>query len=668
MPEKKLETVPEIDQKVLDNIGQSLRSQFTDTENKRQNLRETEWLESLRRYKGIYDPETLDKIKKKGGSEVYPRYTRSKVQPTIAKLNDMLFPKNDKNWEINPTPSPELSDEQVEEIIAAVTPEDGTPITDQDAEEAITLFVKDRAENMARTMDDQLLDLRYVQKSKNVIRSGVMYGTGILKGPLSKSRMTKKVVKKGNKFTRETGKEFRPFVNDVSLWTWFPDMTSTELENCDFAYELHGLSKHETRKLGKKKNFKTDVINEYLREHKTGDYKMRQWEIDLKTLKGEESVQASTNKYEVLEYNGYLDGQDLMDIGVLREEDDPDKDWFVNIWLLGDKVIKAIIHPVESLTDLYHVFYYEKDDSSIFGEGLPRIIRDTQISIASSVRMMLDNGAWTAGPIGEINSDLLSDDEDADDFYPGRLFEREGDGAAAQFPALRIHNINSHLTEYLAIIDKFERIGDMESTTPALLFAEGAKTTNETSKGVSIRASTSNLTTNDIVKNFDDMNEGFLGGMYQWNMDYNPNPEIKGDMEIKAIGSSSLVSKEARTQALEFFSQGLGTEDKPYIRRRPLLEQRMIQLDLDSDKILETEDQAQKNIQSAIDSELVQLEKLQREADIRDRNAKAKNMEAKADKTISEISPDQVNAMIKALTDLKGLKDDKNKEPASSTA
>jgi hypothetical protein len=670
MPEQGLETLPKIDEKVLERIGTVLKGQFNETETKRQNLRETEWLESLRQYKGIYDPDVLAKIKNKVGSEVYPRYTRSKVQPTIAKLNDMLFPNNDKNWEIKHTPDPELTPKQIKDIVDSFPTEDPKgnqiQVTDQDIEDAINAFAKDRAERMAIEMNDQLLDLKYVQKGKSVIRSGVMYGTGIVKGPLSKSRVKRKVVKKKGEFAQEEEREFKPYVGDVSLWTWFPDMTSTELENCEFVYELHSMTKHETRNLGKKKHFKKDVINEYLRDHKKGDYKMRQWEIDLKTIKGEENVQASTNKYEVLEYNGYLDGHDLMSIGVLTEEEDPNKDWFVNIFLLGDRVIKAIVHPVESLTDLYHVFYYEKDDSSIFGEGLPRIIRDTAISICSSVRAMLDNAAWVAGPITEVNEDLLSEDEESDDIYPGRQLSREGRGMDAQFPALRIHNINSHMTEYLSIIDKFESIGDMESTTPAQLFAQDAKTTNETSKGVSIRASTSNLTTNDIVKNFDDANESLLKAIYKWNMEFNPDEDIKGDMEIKAIGASSLVSKEARTQALEFFSQGLQPEDKPYIKRRPLLKKRMVQLDLDAEETLYTEEEAQANIQRATDSEVAELQKRLLEAETRYENAKALNMETKSEKTMKEIPANELDSLISALKELKELKN--GQEPVSPTA
>lgn len=664
MPEQPLETLPKINEETLGRIGRNLKKKFCETEKRRITYREDDWLKALRQLKGIYDPDVLSKIKD-GRSKVYPKYTRSKVMPTIAKLNDMLFPNNDKNWEIKSTPNPDLSDDQIAAIVAVMPTEDAEgnpiPITNDAVDEAIRIFAKDRAERMGETMDDQLLDLNYVAKGKAMIKSAITLGTGIMKGPLSQSRTSIKTVEKDGAFSREESKTFLPFIDNVSLWRWYPDMTSVELENCDFVFELHAMTKHELRRLGDRKNFKSDVINKYVRGNPEGDYKQRNWEIDVKTIKDNESVQSDTNKYEVLEYNGYLDGQELVEIGALKADEDPDKDWFVSVWLLGNKVISAIIHPVESLTDLYHVFYYEKDESSIFGEGLPWIIRDTQTSICSGVRAMLDNAAITAGPISESNESLLDDDEDSNDIHPFRNFKRVGRGADAQFPALRFHNIASHTTEFLAMIDKFERIGDMESTTPALLFAEASKTTNETSRGVSIRASSMNLTQNDIVRNFDAANETFLKALYKWNMEYSKDEDIKGDMEIKAIGSSSLVTKEARTQAMEFFNQGLSDRDQPYVKRLEMLQERVKMLDLDGDKVLHTEEEAQENIQRATDSEMVALQKASIEAETRNDNAKAMNMEASAKSKEAAIPRNELESLIKHLTELKGFKDDKDR-------
>jgi hypothetical protein len=209
------------------------------------------------------------------------------------------------------------------------------------------------------------------------------------------------------------------------------------------------------------------------------------------------------------------------------------------------------------------------------------------------------------------------------------------------------------MSDYLAIIAKFERNGDMESTVPAFLFGDAAKTTNETSKGISIRQSNTNLTINDIVKNFDEPNESLLRNFYAWNLEYNPDKTIKGDMKVKAVGSSSLVSKEQRTQALDFFAQTLQPEDKPFVKNRVLLVERAKAHDLDPEKLLYSEEEAQANIEAAQDSEAIELEKLRLEADIRYENAKALNMETKSQATVKKIGNEEIDTMINALTAMK---------------
>jgi hypothetical protein len=652
MPETNLP----INEAKLKSLGVTLKKQFTETETLRANSKEKEWLESVRQFKGIYDPEDLARMEV-NQSRVYPRYTRSKVQPTVAKLNNLLFPDNDRNFEVRHTPEPRLTEEQLEEIAGTFVDEEGAPreASLPEVEEAIIQYSAKKAQRMTREMDDQLVEMGHINKAKRTIRSGVMLGTGVLKGPLVKNKKVRRVEKTEAGYAQAETLTYRPDSAAVRLWNFFPDMSATELKHCNFVYELHSMTKHELRKLAKRKGFKRDVVTDYVRKHKKGDYKMRNWEVDLLTLKDDEAPKTVSNNYEVLEMNGYLDGHDLVEIGALNpEEKDADRDWLVNVWLLGREIIKVKVLPVEELEEIYHLFYFEKDDSSVFGEGLPKIIRHTQLAICAATRAMLDNAAWVSGPILEINGDLMGDDEDPDDVYPGRVFQREGRGADAQYPAVRVYNIDSRASEYLSIINKLESNGDMESTLPAFLFGTAAKTTNETAKGVSIQQSNTNLTINDIVKQFDETHEKFLTQLYKWNQKYNEDETIKGDMEVKAIGSASLVSKEVRMQALDFFAQTLSEDDMHDIKRRRFLEERIKLHDLGPLNLMNTEAGAAQSRDAQIDREMRELQKLKLESDIRYDHAKAANMESKADATTHESGLNEVTVMTDVIEKTKG--------------
>ena len=112
------------------------------------------------------------------------------------------------------------------------------------------------------------------------------------------------------------------------------------------------------------------------------------------------------------------------------------------------------------------MFYYEKDETSIFGEGLARIMRHSQLSIAAGARMVLDNAACVSGPQVEINWDMMTDGTDMTSFYPRKVWFRRGRGVDAQYPALRVYDIASHVEELLKVIDAFKQFGDEETTLP----------------------------------------------------------------------------------------------------------------------------------------------------------------------------------------------------------
>lgn len=70
---------------------------------------EQRWLKSLRLYHGIYEKE-VDVVlsQDEGRSRVFINFTRPKTNDWKARLGDLLFPADEKNWGINPTPVPSV--------------------------------------------------------------------------------------------------------------------------------------------------------------------------------------------------------------------------------------------------------------------------------------------------------------------------------------------------------------------------------------------------------------------------------------------------------------------------------------------------------------------------------------------------------------------------------
>jgi hypothetical protein len=629
-------------------FGFRLRNQFSQNKAYRR-PKELQWLEDLRAYKGLYDPEV--KIEA-NNSKVYPKITRSKINIVLSRLHEMLFPETDKNWELGPTPEPKLSKETVKQIamsLIQVNPETQEPVipSADDLAIAIKKFAKETAEKMSSEIDDQLTEMDYSEETKKVLRSGLMYGTGIMKGPLvGKKTKRRWESTPAGEFEEKVDNEDVPDLKFIRLWDWYPEMTVTDIDKIEGAFERHVMSKHDLRQLAKRSDFYKDMIDKYLLEHPDGDYVHLNWEVDLQTIEveagsgGGETPLSSTSasddssrstsrqlgkKYEVLEYWGYVDGQDLTECGI--EVEDVELEYAANVWLLGRYPIKAILY--DKALDEYKVFYYEKDETSIFGEGLARIMRHSQIAVAAAARMVLDNASCVSGPQVEINWSLMTPDTDLNSFYPRKIWFREGKGVDAQYPALRVYNIESHLDELLKIIDAFKQFGDEETTLPTWMI--GQMVNNETAQATSGRLATITVSIKDVVKNFDTFTEKIIRDIYAWNMEFNPRPDIKGDFKCKAKGVSSLVMKEIRMQALAQLTTTMTPEEWDYIPKRDFLQEKFKAHDINI--ALLSEEEVKKLREARKQSAEMQLAIEMQKAEIAYKRAQTMSQLTKAKKT-----------------------------------
>jgi hypothetical protein len=640
----------ERDSEAMRSFGFRLKNQFAMNEAYRR-PKELEWLESLRQKKGLYDPEVrIDP----NNSKVYPKLTRSKINIVLSRLHEMLFPETDRNWEIQPTPEPRIAKETVKEIARGLISED--PETGEDIMpeiEALNIAVKKYAkttcDKMQNVIHDQLIEMDYSEETKKVLRSGLEYGTGVMKGPLITRRTKRRWEPTAMGDYEEMAQtEEVPFFEFVRLWDWYPDMTVTDLQHTEGYFQRHLMTKHDLRELMKRPDFYPEMIREYMEEHPSGDYTPKAWEVDLQVIEVEAgqgrlgrtttAISSSTiddvdrqinrqfgKKYQVLEYWGYVDGHDLEACGIMV--DDVELEYGANVWLLGNKPVKATLF--DGALDKYKVFYYEKDETSLFGEGLARVMRHSQLAIAAAARMVLDNGACVSGPQVEVNWSLMTPDTDINSFYPRKIWYREGRGVDAQYPAIRSIEFDSHIPELITIIDTFKQFADEETTLPTWMIGQMAE--YETAQATSGRMSMITVSIKDVVKNFDAFTEKIIRDLYSWNMEFNPRQDIKGDYSVHPRGVSSLVMKEIRMQALTQLSSTLQPNEWDFVPERDFIEQKFKAHDLNIQLL--TEEEVAKKRADREQSQQNQLALKMAEAEIKYKEAQALAQLTKAKKT-----------------------------------
>jgi hypothetical protein len=654
----------------LETLGFKLFSKFTENETLRRS-KEIEWLEDLRLLNGIYDPKVLQDIGDRR-SRAYPKIAASKKKSIEAKLHDICFPDVGKAWSIDPTPEPEVSQEDVKAVFLQLVqeetrkweaqaqqlanqnggslppdfPQEPPQPTPEKVISAIKALARKKSEAMEGEMDDQLVEMKYSELMKKAMDSGLAMGTGIIKGPLARSIEEKKwrMGDDGVYYLHRRAKHI-PHLGFVRIWDWYPDATVSEREQCEGFFERHVMTKHDVRKLSKRKDFApwARFIDEYLAANPDGDCIFKHWELELQQIDSKDGGEVKKGKkYEVLEYWGYVDARELEECGVQLKENQKNIELQVNIWILGKTVIKAVLNPTAKEEQPYHVFYLEKDETSIFGKGLARIMRDMQINLGAATRMLLDNGAICAGPQIEVNVDLIDEDEDYESIFPFKIWVRKGMNAEAQSPAVRVFNIDSHLDEYLKIIDLFLRFADLETAIPTNALIEPQATNNETAQGSSIKYGTVNITIKDIAKLFDTFTSGILEGIYAWNMEFNEREDIKGDYEVHAKGLSSLIAKEVRANVLQNASTTIVQQYRDWIKERDFLVEMWKAMDLPLEIIRTVEEHAE-YVEQTTDPRLMELQVEQLEATVKELKAKALNYLSQAKKKNVEAVDTAVN-------------------------
>jgi hypothetical protein len=590
-------------------LGTKLEDEWQEAEGERV-FTERRMIRDLRQYRGQYDPEVLDKIHP-NRSKAYIRLTRNKVKTYDARMMDIKFPANeDKDWSIHSTPVPELDGPVIQGIAEQMMAQNGGQIPTEDQIMEVVIKASDKAATAMETeIADQLTEFDYRSAIRAVLHSGHIFGTGVLKGPLVKEVTSKRWFDDGQGNWKQIKiKRIIPTAQFVPIWDIYPDMSAKDLKHVRYVWQKHLFSKNKLTTLGKRSDFSTKAVLAFIEAYPQGNAVYKDYEEFLREMSTNTTSDGDTNppkreKYEVHERWGFLDIDDAKELVPDVEQEVWDlmgPEVACNIWMLGNIIIKAVISPVEGADIPYYFYYFDKDETSIFGDGVPRIMRDPQMLYNASIRAMLDNAAISAGPIIEANIDLLADGEDPLELFPFRVFQRVGTGIDANQQAIRVTKLPSYTNEFLGLVDFFQNTADESTTIPRTLHGGtdiGGGAANQTATGMSMLIGASNITLKDQVQFMDDgVTRPFIRSMYFWNMEFNSKREIKGDFNVVARGSKSLIAKEVKMEQInQFLALTNNDLDMQYIKRDVLLRELAQIFDLDRLGFIRSEEEVRVN-------------------------------------------------------------------------
>ncbi|ACA32576.1 Haemophilus-specific protein, uncharacterized [Histophilus somni 2336] len=523
------------------------------------------WTKDMYQYRNQYES-SVDT----GKSKVFVGYTRAKTDAWSAQMTDMLFPSDDKNYGISPTPVPQIAH-------LAKQPDSQDPMQMQQINMAKELMqqAKERSEAMEKLIDDQLAECDYASEVRLALHYAAVLGTGILRGPVVDTIDERIWSDDGmGNWSAQTKSKIVPKVRLVLPWDFVPDMTAPTLKDCQFVFERSYLTKKQLQNLLNNPYYLADTVQALIEseasETHTSSSDMDGYLDTLRTLSGLEKA-SNDKRYEVWTYHGGIpvsvleQANQSLEEGYaleLTEEQKSEKAEIDGVIVMtgNGKILSVNLNPLDTAEFPYSVYTCEPDVACVFGFGIPYLCRDAQEILNTAWRGMIDNGVLTIGSQIVVNSSVLSPVDKSWEIKPNKLWRTNDRASAnASFEAQRafgVFNFESRQQELANIIQLAKSFMDEESGLPMIAQGEQGQVT-PTLGGMSMLMNAANAVRRRQVKEWDDqVTKPLIRRFYEYNMAMDDDPNIKGDMQVVARGTSALLVKETQTaQIIDIFQK-----------------------------------------------------------------------------------------------------------------
>lgn len=556
---------------LLRGLGQSLDRKFHDYKTARAD-KDAEWERAIKQYEGHWDAQDQDKIKEvlegRGSSAndlIKVNITRPKTNIAIARMKDIQFPTGgDYNFYIRPAnftpeqvqaqqatgPDPSMQMEAANAgMPAEMIPQPADMVADIDKDNI------ERAPAMERKLRERIIAADYGRKARLAIEDMCIKGTAIIKGPTLQDKKYRSYSSAQTSDQRtvqllEERYEQEPTTERVDPLYVFPDPSARLPDEIEDIFELHPMSVSELIELAKNPSFIKEMIREALKsEPSVTDVP----EIVCTTYQAKDGKKIS-NRYWVREYHGPLDKDVLFnaDMISLDEKEDPLKRYTGEVWVCNGQVIRISLSHIEGEDQLpYGLAVWEKDPNSVFGHGVPYLLRDAQRTVNSAYLLLLDNASLTSGPQIVLNKDMIEPAEGSDyALAPMKAWFMTGFGTNVN-DAMQFVNIPAQMEGIAQIIDMAMQFADVESSTPLIMQGE-TPTGNNTTTGMAMIMSATNFIQKAASMNWDDyITRPMMMRYYHHEMQHGEDDSIKGDFTIEVGGATERIEAQIRAQEIE---------------------------------------------------------------------------------------------------------------------
>ena len=573
---------------------------------------EQRWIKSYQNYRGIYGPDVQFTSTEK--SRVFVKVTKTKVLAAYGQIVDVLFGSHKFPISINPTKLPDgvaeavhfETNPQIKEATSqGLTPDDtklqpGETIIDlrerlgglRNKLEPVLDDLREgegqtpsqpsyhpamvAAKKMEKKIHDQLDESNASKQLRNTAFETALFGTGIMKGPFALDKEYPNWDDQGNYSPMY---KTIPQTSSVSIWNFYPDPDANNMDEAEYVIERHKMSRSQMRSLKNRPFFRSNSIDTAI---EIGESYSKEW---WEQVMEDADQETKAERYNVLEFWGYVDTNILKDHDVDIPKELKDQDQVsVNIWICNGQVLRLVMNPFNPAILPYYAVPYEINPYSFFGVGLAENMDDTQTLMNGFMRMSVDNAALSGNLLIEVDETNLAPGQDLT-MYPGKVLRRMGGAPGQAIFGTKFPNVSN---ENMQMFDKARVLADESTGFPSFAHGQtGIQGVGRTASGISMLMSAANGSIRTVVKNIDDyLLSPLAKAFFSFNMQFDFDPNIKGDLEVKAEGTNSLMANEVRSQRLmQFLGVVQNPALAPFAKMDYIIREIANSMSLDPDKV-----------------------------------------------------------------------------------
>lgn len=500
---------------------------------------EQEWLEDIEFYEGIDDgnraesrsikpnhPTGVVSTSQKNTSNrstVFVNITQPYVDAAFASVSEMGNPTDDRNFELKPTPVPEVSDGSGQQA---------------------QIIAEQKAAAAQLRIDDWLVDCQWHSEMRKVVFDAAQIGTGVMKGPIpaiAKVRVveTDPVTGAVSMTIRE---EIKPISKRIEAQNFFPDVNcGDDIHSGAHVLERDFINVRQLREMKGLPGYQSDLIDKVLKE---GANKAKSSETNMRAKEG---VAAEDDRFEVWYFYGMLEAEDLKAMGCTDEEINGMESCPAVVTLVNETAIKADLNPLSSGEFPYDVIRWKKRTGSPFGIGIGRVIRTPQRIVIAATRNLMDNAGLSGGVQIGIKRDSIKPMDGNWSLTPTKIWELNASETQSISDCLSFTQIPSLQAELLKIVEFGQKMAEDVSGLPMLLQGQGGAAP-DTVGGMQLLNKNASATRRMVARQIDDdLTEPHIRRYYEYILMYGDKSE-QGDFTIDARGSSALVERDIQNQ------------------------------------------------------------------------------------------------------------------------